>query len=138
MLTSLSLTSGIFAFSNKAILGLLLNNLALFPYTKVSKLVKNGVIVSDNPMDYLLLYRNASEVYSDRVHACIPTLAFGNIARLFSNSPRIALFENAKIPDVRKRLMIRINNILFFKNIFQFFFYPIMLRFFNIQYYIRC
>lgn len=47
-----------------------------FPYTKVSKLVKNGVIVSDNPMDYLLLYRNASEVYSDRVHACIPTLAF--------------------------------------------------------------
>lgn len=35
-----------------------------FPYTKVSKLVKNGVIVSDNPMDYLLLYRNASEVYS--------------------------------------------------------------------------
>lgn len=55
-----------------------------FPYTKVSKLVKNGVIVSDNPMDYLLLYRNASEVYSDRVHACIPTLAFGNKARLFS------------------------------------------------------
>lgn len=52
-----------------------------FPYTKVSKLVKNGVIVSDNPMDYLLLYRNASEVYSDRVHACIPTLAFGNKAR---------------------------------------------------------
>ena len=34
-----------------------------FPYTKVSKLVKSGVIVSDNPMDYLLLYRNASEVY---------------------------------------------------------------------------
>lgn len=42
-----------------------------FPYTKVSKLVKNGVIVSDNPMDYLLLYRNASEVYSDRVHTCL-------------------------------------------------------------------
>lgn len=76
-----------------------------FPYTKVSKLVKNGVIVSDNPMDYLLLYRNASEVYSDRVHACIPTLEFGNKARLFSNSPRIALFENAKIPDVRERLV---------------------------------
>ena len=76
-----------------------------FPYTKVSKLVKNGVIVSDNPMDYLLLYRNASEVYSDRVHACIPTLAFVNKARLFSNSPRIALFENAKIPDVRERLV---------------------------------
>lgn len=45
-----------------------------FPYTKVSKLVKNGVIVSDNPMDYLLLYRNASEVYSDRVHAFVSLL----------------------------------------------------------------
>ena len=56
-----------------------------FPYTKVSKLVKNGVIVSDNPMDYLLLYRNASEVYSDRVHACIPTLAFGNILNHLKN-----------------------------------------------------
>ena len=76
-----------------------------FPYTKVSKLVKNGVIVSDNPMDYLLLYRNASEVYSDRVHACIPTLAFGNKARLFSNIHRRALLENAKIPDVRERLV---------------------------------
>lgn len=43
-----------------------------FPYTKVSKLVKNGVIVSDNPMDYLLLYRNASEVYSDRVTCLYP------------------------------------------------------------------
>lgn len=55
-----------------------------FPYTKVSKLVKNGVIVSDNPMDYLLLYRNASEVYSDRVHACIPTLAFGKQSKIGS------------------------------------------------------
>lgn len=43
-----------------------------FPYTKVSKLVKSGVIVSDNPMDYLLLYRNASEVYSDRVTCLYP------------------------------------------------------------------
>lgn len=55
-----------------------------FPYTKVSKLVKSGVIVSDNPMDYLLLYRNASEVYSDRVHACIPTLAFGKQSKIGS------------------------------------------------------
>lgn len=45
-----------------------------FPYTKVSKLVKNGVIVSDNPMDYLLLYRNASEVYSDRVYMLVSLL----------------------------------------------------------------
>ena len=62
-------------------------------------------------MDYLLLYRNASEVYSDRVHACIPTLAFGNKARLFSNSPRIALFENAKIPDVKGERLVSIEGL---------------------------
>ena len=32
-------------------------------------------------------------------------MIIGNKARLFSNSPRIALFENAKIPDVRERLV---------------------------------
>ncbi|WP_368325594.1 hypothetical protein [Phocaeicola vulgatus] len=33
-----------------------------FPYKKVSKLVKNGVIVSDNPMDYLLLYVSSQKL----------------------------------------------------------------------------
>lgn len=71
-----------------------------YPYSKVSKLVKQGVIVSDYPMDYLVLYKNASEVYSDRVHACIPTLSFGNKATLLSDSPRKALFENVGIQQI--------------------------------------
>lgn len=71
------------------------------PYPRVSKMVKNGIIVSDYPLDYLLVYRNASKVYSDRVHACIPTLSFGNKAILYSDSPRKSLFKNVKIVNDR-------------------------------------
>lgn len=76
-----------------------------FPYSKVSRLVKQGIMVSDTPLDYLFLYANTTEIYSDRVHACIPTLAFGNKARLFSDSPRIALFENVGLPNITKELV---------------------------------
>jgi hypothetical protein len=55
------------------------------------------MMVSENPLDYLFLYNNVKETYTDRVHACIPTLSFGNKAQLFSDSPRIALFENVKL-----------------------------------------
>jgi hypothetical protein len=65
-----------------------------YPYYKVSKLAKKNIMCSDYPMDYLFLYRNVSETHSDRVHACIPTLSFGNKAQLYSDSSRIALFEN--------------------------------------------
>ena len=65
-----------------------------YPYSKVSKLSKKNIMCSDYPLDYLFIYKNAKETYSDRVHACIPTLSFGNAAQLYSDSPRIALFEN--------------------------------------------
>lgn len=68
-----------------------------YPYRKIGKLAKRNVICSDYPLDYLLLYKNVSETYSDRVHACIPTLSFGNKAQLFSDSPRVALFDNIDI-----------------------------------------
>jgi len=74
-----------------------------FPYSKVSNLVKKGVMVSDFPLDYLFLYKNVKETHSDRVHACIPTLAFGNKAQLYSESPRSALFENVGIYDIKEK-----------------------------------
>lgn len=76
-----------------------------FPYSKVIRMVKKNVMVSDYPLDYLFLYRNVSETYSDRVHACIPTLSFGNYARLYSDSPRIALFENVGLQNITKELV---------------------------------
>lgn len=68
-----------------------------YPYTKVSKRAKQNIMCSDYPLDYLFIYKNVKETYSDRVHACIPTLSFGNKAQLISNSPRVALFENVGI-----------------------------------------
>ncbi len=55
---------------------------------------KAATLVSDLPTDYLYLYARAHTVYSDRVHACIPTLAFGKRARWYCRqSPRIGMFE---------------------------------------------
>lgn len=77
-----------------------------YPYSKVSKMVKSGVIVSDYPLDYLILYKNAKMVYSDRVHACIPNMAFGHPAVLYSESPRKALFSNVGIDKIDTKPMI--------------------------------
>lgn len=76
-----------------------------YPYSKVSKLSKCNVMCSDYPLDYLFIYRNVEETHSDRVHACIPTLSFGNAAQLYSDSPRIALFDNVglNIAEMKKR-----------------------------------
>ena len=82
---------------------IIVSNHKPFPYSKISNLVKKGVMVSDYPLDYLFLYKNASETHSDRVHACIPTLSFGNKAQLYSKSPRSALFENVGIYDIKDR-----------------------------------
>lgn len=76
-----------------------------FPYSKIIRLVKQNIMISDDPMDYLFLYRHVSETFSDRVHACIPTLSFGNAARLYSDSPRVALFENVGLQNITKELV---------------------------------
>ena len=100
-----------------------------YPYSKVSSSVKKGIVCSDYPLDYLFLYRNVIETHSDRVHACIPTLAFGNKVQLYSDSPRIALFENVGIDinemkktptkiDLDKLCQLQKQQVLFLKNVF--------------------
>ena len=81
-----------------------------YPQSKLTNRVKEGVIISDYPLDYLAVYRNVKTTYSDRVHACIPTLSFGNYARLFSRSPRKALFENVGLLDINSK-PVKINNL---------------------------
>ena len=49
--------------------------------------------ISDFPEDYLNLYANCNTVYSDRVHACVASLIFGNKAMYFGNSPRSGLLN---------------------------------------------
>ncbi len=79
-----------------------------FPLKYVKNLIDKGVMVSDTPLDYLFLYSNASEVHSDRVHACIPTLSYGNKCKIYSDSPRIKLFENAGVSDTISKELTKI------------------------------
>jgi hypothetical protein len=58
------------------------------------------IYFSDSLRDYLFLYGNATETHSDRVHACVPTLVYGNEARFYFDTPRAGLFERVGIPDV--------------------------------------
>lgn len=76
-----------------------------YPYSNIGKYVKQGIVISDYPLDYLFLYSNAEAVYSDRVHACITTLAFGNKVCLYSDSPRITLFENVGLKNMDRKLV---------------------------------
>ena len=66
---------------------------------------KLGTLVSDVPEDYLSLYANCEVTYSDRVHACIASLAYGNSARLYSDTPRKALFKKVGIPSITSEVV---------------------------------
>lgn len=79
---------------------------------------KARTLISDVPEDYLTLYANCETTYSDRVHACVASLAFGNKAQLFSETPRKALFSGVGIDDITKEpVMLDKEKILIQKNI---------------------
>ncbi len=65
----------------------------------------SNTLISDIPDDYLNLYANAYSVYSDRVHACVAALAFGKYARLYSTSPRAALFDRVGASKISESLV---------------------------------
>jgi len=78
---------------------------ALWPFMQKHHLDDPDCIISDIPHDYLTLYANTSATYSDRVHACIATLAYGKKARLYSSTPRKSLFSRIGGGDLHKRLV---------------------------------
>ena len=53
---------------------------------------KYPTLISDLPADYLTLYASASEVHSDRVHACVAALVFGIPAKFYGKTKRDLLF----------------------------------------------
>ena len=55
---------------------------------------------SDIPQSYLTLYANTALTLSNRVHACVATLAYGNRAMLFSKTPRARLLERAGVGEI--------------------------------------
>lgn len=81
-----------------------------FPFSQYFRMKKNyygkrNTMISELPYDYLNLYANASATYSDRVHACIVTLAYGNSARLFSNPLRAVLFEKVGASEINRKMI---------------------------------
>ena len=65
---------------------------------------RGKVFVSEMAEDYLNLYANCDTVYSDRVHACVAALSFGNKARLIDKTPRAHLFDVLQAGSVREEV----------------------------------
>jgi hypothetical protein len=61
----------------------------------------NG-IAADEPYTYLTIYSGAEMTLSDRVHACVATLAYGKPAMLFHPTPRARLFERLGLAAIRQ------------------------------------
>ncbi len=62
-----------------------------------------GALASDEPWSYATVYAGARLTLSDRVHACVAALAYGNPAMLFTPSPRAALFERLGLDAIRRQ-----------------------------------
>jgi len=59
--------------------------------------------ISDVPEGYLHLYRHVPLTISERVHACVPAIAFGNYAWLISKTKRARLFSRIGLDDITRR-----------------------------------
>jgi len=60
------------------------------------------LFTSDSIEDYLFLYANAVETHADRIHACVPALAYGNPARFYFDTPRAKLFDRILNEDISR------------------------------------
>lgn len=65
---------------------------------------EENVFISDVGEDYLNIYANAECVFTDRVHACVATLAQGGQARLITNSPRAFLLDRVGAKMAKERV----------------------------------
>lgn len=61
-----------------------------------------NTIASDIPEPYWAAYKNTKLTVSNRVHACVATLSFGNPAWLFTKSPRSYLLDRVGATEIRK------------------------------------
>lgn len=60
----------------------------------------------DTPAGYLLAYANSVMTLSNRVHANVATLSYGNPAMYFSNSKRAALLDRVELGDIYTQPMV--------------------------------
>ncbi len=69
-----------------------------------SRTNKSAVFFSDIPTDYLNLYFNAHDIYTDRVHTAVAGLVFGKRVRFYSPTPRAKIFQRFELSGLKKRL----------------------------------
>jgi hypothetical protein len=61
---------------------------------------RKNAVASDEPWTYFTLYANSKLTISDRVHACVATLAYGNTAILYKHSKRAHLFDRLGVGEI--------------------------------------
>jgi hypothetical protein len=81
-----------------------------FPFTQYREMHseyynRDNVLISDVPTEYLDVYAGSAATYSDRVHACVATLAYGHPAHLSYSTPRALLFERVGMGDITQGLI---------------------------------
>lgn len=85
-------------------------NTCFMPQTK--KYYGRNIYLSNIATDYLNIYANAEAVFSDRVHACVGTLAQGVPAMFFGSTRRANLFNRIGVGEGRNDVFhrpVRIN-----------------------------
>lgn len=65
---------------------------------------RSNAVASDEPWTYFTVYANTELTISDRVHACIATLAYGKPAIMFSPSPRSQVFDRLGLGSIRTQV----------------------------------
>lgn len=64
-----------------------------------------NAVASDEPFTYLTVYANASLTLTDRVHACIVSLAYGTPALMYRHTQRAVVFDRLDLDDIGQRPM---------------------------------
>jgi hypothetical protein len=81
-----------------------------FSLSEIPKMYKQyyfreNVFFSDIPQEYIDIYSNSYITFSDRVHACVLTLAYGGEARLFFDTDRSLLFDRVGLSSISDELV---------------------------------
>lgn len=71
----------------------------------------DDLFISDNLREYLILYNNVEKTYSDRIHACVPTLMYGGKAQLYDDTDRDLLFEDLIDGDIKTGATIKVDSV---------------------------
>lgn len=72
------------------------------PMIKRKTYRSSNVLVNDVPYPYLEVYNQAELTLSNRIHACVAALSYGNYAMLISQSPRIRMLERVGVDKITK------------------------------------